>query len=125
SRQHRLDLVRGKDLRAGRTHPRLLDQLLRIRHARPQRGPAIVLYYVTHRSRSPNRNSSTRSRLMWAMPSTGDASMGGGSNTGTLRNGEPHVRGGLIGTLPTKNFDLLFAPTGRPTTTCTRWPSIS
>ena len=35
------------------------------------------------------------------------------------------ARGGRIGTLPTKNFDCLALPTGRPTTTCTRWPSIS
>ena len=53
--------------------------------------------------------------------------MAGGSNTGTLRKGEPHAsaRGERIGTLPTKNFDCLLLPTGRPTTTCTRCPSIS
>ena len=53
--------------------------------------------------------------------------MAGGSNTGTLRNGEAQAsgRGGRIGTLPTKNFACLLLPTGRPTTTCTRWPSIS
>ena len=36
--------------------------------------------------------------------------MAGGSNTGTLRKGEPHAsaRGERIGTLPTKNFDCLL-----------------
>ena len=36
--------------------------------------------------------------------------MAGGSNTGTLRNGEPQAsaRGGRIGTLPTKNLRLLL-----------------
>ena len=37
----------------------------------------------------------------------------------------PAARGGRIGTLPTKNFACFVAPTGRPTTTCRRWPSIS
>ena len=64
---------------------------------------------------------------MWAMPSIGSASIAGGSNTGMLRNGLPQAsgRGGRIGTLPTKNFALVRLPIGRPTTTCTRWPSIS
>src|SRR5262249_56104652 len=75
---------------------------------------------IAHRSRSPSRNSSARSRLMWAIPSTGEGSMAGGSNTGTLRKGEPQAsaRGGRIGTLPTKNFDCVLLPIGRPTTTC-------
>ena len=66
---------------------------------------------IAHRSRSPSRNSSARSRLMWAIPSTGEGSMAGGSNTGTLRKGEPQAsaRGGRIGTLPTKNFDCVVA----------------
>ena len=48
---------------------------------------------------------------MCAIPSTGDGSMAGGSNTGTLRNGEPQAsaRGGRIGTLPTKNFACFVA----------------
>ena len=52
---------------------------------------------------------------MCAIPSIGDGSMAGGSNTGTLRNGEPQAsaRGGRIGTLPTKNF-ACFAAAHRP-----------
>src|SRR3977135_2525801 len=61
------------------------------------------------------------------MPSTGDGSMAGGSNKGTLRKGASQAsgRGGLIGTLPTKNFDCFLAPTGLPTTTWNPWPPIS
>ena len=56
---------------------------------------------------------------MCAMPSIGDTSITGGSNTGMLRNGLPQAsgRGGLAGTLPTKNFALVSLPTGLPTTT--------
>ena len=49
---------------------------------------------------------------MCAMPSIGAGSIAGGSNTGTLRNGEPQAsgRGGRIGTLPTKNFACFVLP---------------
>ena len=58
---------------------------------------------------------------MCAIPSIGDTSMTGGSNTGMLRNGLPQAsgRGGRAGTLPTKNFALVSLPTGLPTTTWT------
>jgi len=53
-------------------------------------GVHVGVLLVAHRSRSPSRNSSALSRLIWGMPSTGEGSIGGGSNTGTLRNGVAH-----------------------------------
>src|SRR5262249_59350986 len=125
ARRDALAALRGDDLGRKRRPRRGAERCIDLDHARGRRSAVFGL--IAHRSRSPSRNSSARSRLICAIPSTGEGSMAGGSNTGTLRKGEPHAsaRGGRMGTLPTKNFACLWLPTGRPTTTCTRCPSMS
>src|SRR5262249_16135778 len=122
---HASGLLRRDDPRAEGVGPGLFVGRLHHDDARTRR--LVGGGRIAHVSRSPIRYSSARSRLMWAMPSIGSTSIAGGSNTGMLRNGWPQApaRGGRIGTLPTKNFALVLLPTGRPTPTCPRCPSIS
>src|SRR5262249_7484329 len=125
ARRNGLGAFRRDDLRRQRLRRRCGGGRVDLDDASAER--SAVFAFVAHRKRAPSRNSSARSRVICAMPSTGEGAMAGGANAGTLRKGDPQApaRGGRIGTLPTKNFDCLLLPTGRPTTTCTRWPSIS